>query len=442
MTAVTTHDAAEPAATCPVDHAALAPHRGSRLPGLVQTALSLRTPGLFTRRQHADFGDVFVARSLLGSSVSVADPAVVESIFTGPHDALHAGAGNAIFLRAIFGDRGILVVDGEEHTTTRKALMPPFRGKAIAPYEPIIAAETRRRVATWAVGQEITVHDEARAITLEVILRAVFGATEGAEIDELRTAVLEASDITLLRTLWTVRPQLLGKFWPWKSYARTIARTNALLDRMIAARRTATDLAERTDTLSLLVRDSAEDDDWIRDQLMSLLGAGHETTTTALSWAMELLARHPEVRAKARESGDDYLDAVINETLRIRPVISALSRKVSRPLTLGGYSLRPGTMLNPQVDTVHRDARIWGDPEVFRPERFLGTRHSTSTYFPYGGGKRRCIGALFAHTEMRVALRTILEEIDFEPVSPEPETQKISHITLAPSRGALVRRTR
>lgn len=432
------------AAGCPVGHAAapVAPPRGSRWPALVQTVQSLLSPGTFTRHQHRDHGDVFEARSLLGRSISVADPALVEEIVSAPKDVLHAGSGNAIFLSALFGDRGILVVDEDEHTRTRKALMPPFRGKQIALYEPIVRAETERRIARWEVGQEITVHDEARAITLEVILRTVFGATEGAEIDELRAAVLEASDITLVKALWTLRPALFGKVWPWRAYARTISHTNDLLDRMIAERRLSTDLAERTDTLSVLVRDSTQDDRWIRDQLWSLLGAGHETTTTALSWAMELLSRHPDVRAKARDSGDEYLDAVINETLRLRPVLGAINRRVARPVTLGGFTFRKGIMINPQVDTVHRDPRLWADPEAFRPERFLEGRPSTSTYFPYGGGQRRCIGALFAHSEMKVALRTILDAMDFTHVGDGAETQKNSFITLAPSRGAAIRRTR
>ena len=431
----------EQVAQCPVAHG-MQPRRGSRLPGFVQTAISFRTPGIFTRRQHAAYGDVFVAKSLVGDSISVADPTVIESIFTAPHDSMHAGAVNATFLRALFGDRGILVVDGDEHTATRKALMPPFRGKAVAAYAPIIKEQAELRIASWAVGDIIAMHPEARTITLEVILRTVFGATDGAQIDRLRDNMVEATHITLVRTLWTVAPKVLGKVWPWRSYAKTIAQTNALLDELIVERRKETNLDDRTDTLSQLVRSSGENDRWIRDQLISLLGAGHETTTTALSWAVELLARHPEIKAKAREGDDDYLDAVINETLRLRAVIPALGRKVSKTLKLGGYEFPAGTTINPQIDTVHRDGRLWEDPETFRPERFLDYRPSTSNYFPFGGGKRRCIGALFAHLEMKVVLRTMLDSMDFEPIGNQPEAQKISHITLAPSEGGLIRRTR
>ena len=373
--------------------------------------------------------------------MSVADPSVVEAVFAGPHDSLHAGAANGIFLRAIFGARGILAVDGEEHTATRKRLLPPFRGKEIARYRDIMAEETARRIATWPVGGEIRMHDEARSITLEVILRTVFGAETGPELDELRTAVTDASHITLVRGMWLVLPRL-GAIPPWRSYARLIARTNAMLDEFIEARRSAPDLAERTDTLSLLVRGSDEDNEWLRNQLMSLLGAGHETTTTSLSWAVELLSRHPDIREKARASDDEYLDAVINETLRIRTVLPGVGRKLSRRMSLGGYTFEQGAMLNPQIETIHTDPRVWGDPEVFRPERFLERKPATNEFLPYGGGKRRCIGALFAHAEMRVALRTILDTTDFTHVGDGAETQKHSFVTLVPSRGATIRRTR
>jgi len=426
---------------CPVAHGT-APPRGSRLPGVVQLYLGLRHTIGFSRWSQRHFGDVFVAKAFpMGRSVYIADPAVVQEIFAGPHDALHAGAGNGIFLKAIFGARGILVVDGEEHTSTRKALMPPFRGKAINGYSDVMREETERRIARWKVGEVIRVDDEARAITLEVILRTVFGAVSGPQIDELRSTVTEVSKITVLSSMWMVFPQL-GNVPPWRAFAQLIARTNQLLDDFIEQRRKEPDLQERTDTLSLLVRHSTEDNEWMRNQLMSLLGAGHETTTTSLAWAMELLSRHPDVRETARNGDDAYLDAVVNETLRMRTVLPGVGRKLSRSMTLGGFAFPKGTMLNPQLEAIHNDARIWHDPEAFRPERFLDTKPSLTEFIPFGGGKRRCIGALFAQKEMKVALRTILDAMDFEHVGAAAETHRHSHVTMAPSKGGLIRRTR
>lgn len=411
------------------------------MPGIAQLYLGLRHTIGFSRWSQRRFGDVHVAKAFpMGKSVYIADPELVAAIFAGPHDALHAGATNGIFLKAIFGDRGILVVDGEEHTQTRKALMPPFRGKAINGYADIMREETERRIATWKVGDQITMIDEARAITLEVILRTVFGAVSGPQMDELRTAVTKASEITLIGSTWMVFPQL-GKIPPWRAFDRLIARTNELLDSFIEERRAASDLDERTDTLSLLVRSSGKDNEWLRNQLMSLVGAGHETTTTSLAWAMELLSRHPAVRERARTSDDSYLDAVVNETLRMRTVLPGVGRKTSRSIELGGYTFGKDTMLNPQLEAIHNDPRIWGDPEVFRPERFLDRKLATNEFIPYGGGKRRCIGALFAHKEMVVALRTILDAMDFEHVGPA-EKHKHSHVTMAPAKGGLIRRTR
>ena len=194
--------------------------------------------------------------------------------------------------------------------------------------------------------------------------------------------------------------------------------------------------------LSVLIRGGEDDDKWLRDQVMNLLAAGHETTTTGLAWAMELLARHPDIRAKARESDDAYLDAVVNETLRIRTVIPGATRKLKQPVTLGPYRIPAGVTLLPMSSVVHMDPRLYPEPEVFRPERFLGKRPGSYTWFPFGGGTRRCIGAAFAQTEMRVALRTILDEIDWEPAGRRPERQRNFHITLVPSRGARVVRTR
>ncbi len=437
----TAEQSSETTGQCPVAHGITAP-RGSRLPGIVQLYLGLRHTIAFSRWSQRHFGDVFVAKAFpLGKSVYIAEPALVKEIFSGPHDSLHAGVLNGVFLKAIFGERGLLTVDGAEHTETRKVLSPPFRAKAINGYANIMREEVERRISTWQVGEVIEVEEEARRITLEVILRTIFGAASGRQMDELRDLVIKASKITPVSSSWMVFPKL-GKLPPWRSFAKLIERTNVLLDEFIEDRRQAPDLAERTDTLSLLVQNSDEDNEWMRNQLMTLVGAGHETTTSSLAFAMELLSRHPDIREKARNGDDAYLDAVVNETLRIRTVLPGVGRKLSRPMTLGGFAFEDGAMLNPQIEAIHNDPRIWGDPEVFRPERFIESKPSLSDFIPYGGGKRRCLGALFAHKELTVALRAILDTMDFEHVGDEPEGAKRSHSTMTPSRGGLIRRTR
>jgi cytochrome P450 family 135 len=296
-------------------------------------------------------------------------------------------------------------------------------------------------VARWPIGKPIRMHRETRAITLEVIMRTVFGAGDSPKLDELRKVLGRVTHVTFIRSVWYVAP-FLGLIPPWRAYQRSIRRANELLSELIAARRSAPDLDERDDVLSLLVRGGEADEEWLRDQLMTLLVAGHETTTTGLAWAMELLARNPVIRAKAREGDDAYLDAVVNETLRIRPVIPGVTRRLSEPVTIGPYRFPAGVTLLPMATRIHMDPRVYDEPEVFKPERFLHQRPGSYSWFPFGGGTRRCIGAAFAQTEMRVALRTILDSSDWKPAGRRPERQRNFHISLVPARGARVVRTR
>jgi cytochrome P450 family 135 len=405
---------------------------------LLQSYLALQWLVPYGRWAQKRYGDVFRMNIVpLGRVVAVADPKLIKEVLTGPAEVFHAGYSNRRFLQPALGSRGILVLDEEEHMATRKRLLPPFHGEAIKRYEEVIREETERRIESWPVGQPVRMDRETRAITLEVIMRTVFGAADSPDLDELRAHLGRMTHVTFIRSLWYVAPWL-AIAPPWRGYARSVRRANELLDKLIAERRGAADLDERDDVLSLLIRSGEDDEAWLRDQVMSLLGAGHETTTTGLAWAMELLARHPEVRAKAREGGDEYLDAVVTETLRIRPVIPGMTRRLTEPATIGPYRIPAGVTLLPMASSVHMDERVYEDPESFEPERFLGQRPGTYSWFPFGGGRRRCIGAAFAQMEMRVALRTILERTDWEPAGRRPERQRNFHITLVPSRGARV----
>jgi cytochrome P450 len=409
---------------------------------LLQSYLALQWLVPYGRWAQRRYGDVFTMKIIpLGRVVAVADPALIKEVLTGPAEVFHAGHSNRRFLKPALGSRGVLVLDEDEHMATRKRLLPPFHGEAIARYEQVVREETERRIERWPVGRTIRMDRETRAITLEVIMRAVFGAGDSPELDDLRRALGRMTHITFIRSLWYAAPWL-GIVPPWRTYARAIRTANEILDRLIAQRREAADLEERDDVLSLLIRSGEQDEAWLRDQVMSLLGAGHETTTTGLAWAMELLGRHPEIRERAREGGDDYLDAVVTETLRIRPVIPGMTRRLTEPATVGPYRIPAGVTLLPMASAVHMDERVYDEPEIFRPERFLGERPGTDRWFPFGGGRRRCIGAAFAQMEMRVALRTILDRVDWEHAGRRPERQRNFDITLVPSRGARVVRTR
>ncbi|HKP89498.1 MAG TPA: cytochrome P450 [Thermoleophilaceae bacterium] len=420
----------------------LAPPRGPRLPVLLQSYLALQWLVPYSRWARRRYGDVFTMKLVpLGRVLAIGDPALIKEVLTGPPEVFHAGDSNRRFLQPVLGSRGVLVLDGDDHMATRKRLLPAFHGEAIRRYEQVIREETERRIAHWPVGRPIRMDRETRAITLEVIMRTVFGAGESPKLAELRAVLGRITHVTFVRSLWYVAPAL-ALVPPWRGYARSVSRANTLVGELIRDRRAAPDLDERDDVLSMLVRDAEDDEQWLRDQVMNLLAAGHETTTTGLAWAMELLARHPDVRAKARDGDDAYLDAVVTETLRIRPVIPGATRRLTEPATIGPYRVPAGVTLLPMASSVHMDPRVYDEPEQFRPERFVNERPGTYSWFPFGGGRRRCVGAAFAQTEMRVALRTILDRTDWEPAGRRPERQRNFHITLVPSRGARVVRTR
>jgi hypothetical protein len=387
------------------------------------------------------YGDLYTVNVLpWGKAVVIADPQLIKEMVSGPPEIFRAGASNSGLLEPVLGSRGLLVIDEEEHLQTRKRMLPPFHGEAIKVYEDLIRQITLRRLGGWPLGKTISMHRESREITLEVILRAVFGAEDSDSLPELRRVLKRVTHIPFLISLWYTEPRL-GVAPPWRGYAAAIARANELIDELIDQRRAQESLDARTDILSLLIRSGESDRAWLRDQVMNLLAAGHETTTTALAWAVELLAHHPQIRAKARRSDDAYLDAIITETLRVRTVIPGVTRKLAVDTQLGPYHLPAGVTLLGAGALLHRDPRLYEQPLEFRPERWISERPGTYTWFAFGGGRRRCIGAAFAQMEMRVALRTILDNCDWRAARKRPERQRNFHITLVPARGARVIRT-
>jgi cytochrome P450 len=397
----------------------------------------------------ARYGDMFTYRlAHEGTWVFISDPEAIKQVFTGDPRLLHAGAANIVLL-PVLGEHSVLLLDEPEHMTQRKLMLPPFHGKRMQAYRQVMAEVAAREIDRWPVDEPIRMRPRMQAVTLEVILRAVFGVGEGERLtrlrDELRGALGVLSDRRRAIFLLLLGPQRIRKYPPFR---RLMEGIDELLYPEIESRRRSPDLAERDDILSLLLQARHEDgrpmsDRELRDELMTLLVAGHETTATGLSWAIELLARHPAELARLEAevmAGEEeaYLDAVIKETLRLRPVIALVLRKLVEPMDIGGRLLPAGVSVAPSIYLVHRNPEVYPEPERFRPERFLERPAGTYTWIPFGGGVRRCLGGAFAEFEMAVVLRELVLRRRLRPVGREPEHSVRSTITNVPSRGAEV----
>jgi cytochrome P450 family 135 len=391
------------------------------------------------------YGPVFTINALpWGRAVIVDDTDLVKQIFTGDPAVYHAGDGNSL-LAPVLGERSVLVLDEDAHLQARKRLLPPFHGEAVRRYGEIVEQIVAAEVDRWPLHRPFPLHPRMKAITLEVILQAVIGVTDPVRLRALREVLPATAEVSLtIMGMWVVPG--LGRVGPWRRYRQTVAQANRLLREEIAARRRDPRLQEREDVLSQLVRAGETDDEELRDQIITLLMAGHETTTTGLAWAFERLLRNPDVLARAQAQacaedgdGDAYLDAVVQETLRIRPVIPGVLRQLQAPVQLGDWQLPAGVTVIPAIRLMHFDPRLFPEPERFKPERFLdGGEGSTYTWIPFGGGRRRCLGAAFASFEMRVALRTILQRTRLRADRARSEKVRSHHITLVPARGARV----
>jgi cytochrome P450 len=426
---------------------------GPKLPKVVQTALMWTRPHLFAAANQRRYGKVFrVYAAPSGWMVYLADPADIKTVFAGDPAVYHAGEANSI-MRGVLGDDSVLLLDEQRHRDRRRLMLPPFHRDAVRRQVELMTEIADADVARWPVGREFAVAPRMAAITLEVILRTVIGTDDPARLAALRTTLPQVTDMNLLDVSSMANPELL-RYLPWRGVRRRRAEADALLYAEITARRAAPDLAERTDVLAMLVRAADEGgrrmtDAELRDQLITLLMAGHETTATALSWALERLVRNPEVLRRAvaaanadpagDPTADEYLDAVIKETLRSRPVISEVARTLTRPTQVAGYDLPAGTVVLPAIGLVQASAEHYPDPERFDPDRMVGKTLSPTTWFPFGGGGRRCLGATFAQVEMRVVLRQILRGVELETTGSPGEPQRVKHVTLVPRHGGRVR---
>lgn len=421
---------------------------GPRMPRALQTAIWSRRAQWMLEQSRARFGRVFSLRiAYEGDWVIVSDPELVKQVFTGDPRVFHAGEGNQI-LRPILGENSLLVLDEKPHISQRRLLLPPFHGERMQAYGEKMAEIAAREIESWPTGVPYRLRPRMQAITLEIILETVFGVHGGERMAELRGALREFLDLTtdprLLAPVLLVGPERIRRI---PAFRRRVERVDGLIHRELAERRGAADLAERDDVLSLMLAARHEDgspmsDAELRDELLTLLVAGHETTATALSWALERLTRHPLKLERLRDetlAGEEaYLTATIQETLRLRPVIVIVLRRLTEPVEIGGYELPAGASVVPSIHLVHRDPEIYPEPERFLPERFLDDPPGTYTWIPFGGGVRRCLGAAFAQFEMQVVLRELVRRHQILPADPAPERPFRRAITETPRRDAEV----
>lgn len=421
---------------------------GPRAPAAVTTARLVRRPIESLTGWHHRYGDAFTLRLLVfGTGVYVADPAAIKKLFTGDQTDLRAGEANEP-LSPVLGKHSVLVLDGPEHLRQRKLLLPPFQGSAVNSFREVIREVAAAEIARWRAGDEFATRERMRALTFEVICRAVFGVAEPERVERLRAALLAVLDMGSIFFAPRFMRIDAGRLSPWGRFQRRLAAADALIYAEIERRREAPDLDERADVLSLLLRARDEEgrpmtDAELRDELFTMLAAGHETTATGLAFAFDLLARRPEVFARLRdeaESGDDsYLDAVVSETLRVRPVLDAAERTLAKPRTVCGHELPAGIRVYPAIACVHRRADLYPEPERFRPERFLDGNVDSYAWLPFGGGIRRCIGAALAQAEMAEVIRAVVAGADLEPLRSEPDPLVIRGITMVPKHGAPMR---
>jgi cytochrome P450 len=395
------------------------------------------------------YGKAFTIRAAtVPPMVYLADPAEIKKVFAGDPSIFHAGEANAM-LSGLLGDTSVLVIDDDVHRERRRLMLPPFHRDAVAKQAEQMVQIAADNIAGWPAGTDFAVAPKMSEITLEVILRTVIGASDPARLAALRAVMPKLLNVGQWASLAIAKPDLQQR-WPWRSLWERIQEADRLLYAEIAERRADPHLDQRTDVLAMLVRATDEDgnamsDRELRDQLMTLLVAGHDTTATGLSWALERLTRHPAILAKAVEAadsehaaGDDYLDAVAKETLRIRPVVFDVGRVLKEPVELAGYQLPAGVMVVPGIGLVHSDSEVYPDADRFDPDRMIGATLSPTTWFPFGGGNRRCLGATFAMVEMRVVLREILRRVELATTTAADEPQRVKHVIMVPRKGGRV----
>jgi len=399
-------------------------------------------------RCRARYGKRFTIRLLSTPPfVMLSDPDEVKALFTAPPEVLHPGEGARI-LEPVVGKNSVILLDERDHLEQRRLMLPAFHGEKMERLAGLMAEVAERQTTAWPHDEPIPLHPRLQALTMDVILRAVFGLDEGERLDSLHTRLTKI--LALGSGPTGIMPFLqfnLGGFTPWARFIRLREEADELIFELIDERMR--EDAERDDVLSMLLAARHEDgspmsQQELRDELMTLLVAGHETTASELAWAFERLAREPAVVARLvdeidRDDGDAYLTATIQEILRRRPVLpNAAPRLVKQPVEIGGWEYPEGVCVIANSYLIQHDPEIYAEPYAFRPERFLDESPGTYTWIPFGGGRRRCLGASFAMLEMKLVLRSVLARSDVHVAGDALELNRRRSITLSPRRGATI----
>jgi cytochrome P450 len=424
------------------------------MPTLLQGMGFWTRPLAFLERCRGRYGRRFTLRlPFTPPFVMLSDPDEVREVFTAPADVLHPGSGARV-LEPIVGANSVILLDEGAHMEQRKLLLPAFHGEAMGRLQAGIEAAAAREIATWPREKPIEMHSRMQGLTLEIILRAVFGLDPGPRFDALRAALAEMlafgeRPISLLGPpRGSLGERLLARVGPYRRFLEVQADADRMLYELIAERRADPSAVDRDDILAVLLAARHEDgtemsEEEIRDELLTMLVAGHETTASSLAWSLEQLSRHPQalraLRAEIDAGGEEYLTATIHETLRHRPVLpNSAPRYTAREIEVGGWRYPEGVCLVPNAYLIHHDPEIYPEPYAFRPERFLDRRPGTYTWIPFGGGRRRCLGASFALLEMQIVLRELLSGCELRPAGAGFELARRRNITIRPGAGARV----
>ena len=430
---------------------------GPRLPRLFQTLNWVRRPIPIMRKYAWEYGECFTLRWINSPPVVFfSDPVAIKQIFTASPERALAGRANVV-LKPMLGENSVLLLDGARHKRERKLLMPPFHGERMRLYGEIMREAADRSIDNWPEEQPFPIHERMQAITLDIILRAVFGVDEGALLQKLRSLLIEflrlvgSSPLLLIRRLQIN----LGPLTSWQRISQLGREIDAALYEQIAQRKAAAQNG-RPDIMAMLIEARDEDgqpmsDQELRDEMITMLLAGHETTATSLSWVVHRLLQNPDVLEKVRAelqrvvgggpiqaehmSELAYLDATIKETARLNPIVPVVARYLEQPTRIGDYAMPAGCVAAPCIYLTHRRPALWPEPETFNPDRFVGKRVDPYTFFPFGGGVRHCLGAAFAAYEMKIVLAQVLSRVSLRPVPGYTVRVVRRSITSAPSEG-------
>ncbi len=427
---------------------------GPRAPSVIQGLGWWTRPIAYMERCRAQYGKRFTIRlPLLPPSIMLSDPADIKEVFQAPPEVLHPGEGAKV-LEPVVGPHSVILLDEKPHLEQRKLMLPAFHGEKMQELEGLVTQIAEREVDSWPRDRAFPVHEKMQKLTLEVVLRAIFGVDEGERLDTMRDQLTQlAAFATRPEGMLPgpVQDQIRRLGGKWAYYGELSDRFNESLYELIRERRTS-DGEDRPDVMAMFLAARHEDgspmsDDELRDELMTMMVAGHETTASQLAWIFAILPREPRVLATLTQEldagdGDDYLTAVINETMRRRPVLqNAEPRLTKQEVTIGGWTYPENVSLVASAYLVHHDPGIYRDPYSFRPERFLEEPPGTYTLIPFGGGRRRCIGASFAIMEMKVVLRAVLSRVELHAGAERGEVAKRRNITMSPRRGSPLRVT-